>query len=369
MSDSYKTAIFVIPTYRGGGAERVMLGIAARLHEMGHPVLVAGLLESGQIEADASVPSVGLGCRRVADAVLPLARLIRENQAKVVVSTLKHVSAMVAIVQALHRGRFRHIVRVANTYSAELSAIGTVGKLAWRSGLKACHRFAEWSICVSEGVRSDLVTNFGVDPRTCMVIPNPVDVVQINALAGKAGLPPQFGDANRKLLLSVGRLSAQKDFDCLLSAFELVLREIEPTCLLAIIGDGPERKRLEARIASHHLAGRVHLLGWIDNPYPIYDAADAFVLSSRFEGMPNVILEALAFGLPVVSTDCSSGPREILTDERLGRLVPVGDPPAMAQAIGLALGEQKSSFRREYVSRHFAPDAAARMYENAIFRV
>jgi len=136
---------------------------------------------------------------------------------------------------------------------------------------------------------------------------------------------------------------------------------------LVILGEGPERTRLEELIREQDLATAVHLKGWVSNPYPYYRAADAFALSSDFEGMPNVILEALAFDLPVVSTDCPSGPREILTSPDLGYLVPCGNEISFAAALIQALRQKKVGTRRAHVMRRFGAAEVVSQYDEVIF--
>lgn len=343
-----------------------MRGVAKEICTTGQSVLVVALLESDGYTVRDGVPSIGLGCARVSGAIFILRRLIRRRQAAVVVSTLKHVTLMVAVVQLFSWLKFRHIARVANTYSRELARVSSYKRIIWKGALALCHRLVHRNICVSLGVESDLVFNFGVSRQRCIAIPNPVDTRRLGALADADSAFVQRISASGKIVLSVGRLTPQKDFEALIKAFHVVVNKWYSACSLVIVGEGPERRGLESLIENLGLRDKVHLLGWIDNPYPLYKASDVFVLSSRFEGLPNVILEALAFGLPVVSTDCESGPREILVDKYLGELVPVGDLDSLAQAMRDALHKNKDPRRSEYISERFAPSAIVHMYERAI---
>lgn len=367
MSSSYEPIIFVLPTFDGGGAERVTIKVASALHQAGHAVVIVGLLENTAAAADATAPQrVGLACARVSDAIFPLLRLIRSIKARTVVSTLKHVTIMVAVVHMLTGYGFRHVIRVANTYSRELARFSGLRRFIWTKALAFCHRPAHRNICVSAGVRSDLISRFGIREGRCFLIANPVDLARLDELSNAHNSLLERFDRRNKLILSVGRLTSQKDFAFLIEAFNVLVNSDAPACELLIVGEGPEREKLEALVDALNLRGKVHLMGWQENPYPFYKAADVFALSSRFEGMPNVILEALAFGLPVVSTDCESGPREILVERYLGQLVSIGESLAMTQALRVALEENKESRRREYIAQRFAPGAIARMYEHAI---
>jgi glycosyltransferase involved in cell wall biosynthesis len=137
------------------------------------------------------------------------------------------------------------------------------------------------------------------------------------------------------VLVAVGRLHEQKDFQTLLRAFALV--RARRSARLIILGEGPERPALEAGVAKLGLTEDVDLPGFVPNPYAFMAGASQFVLSSRYEGLPTVLIEAMACGCPVVSTDCPSGPGEILDNGKYGRLVPVGDAAALAEAMEATL--------------------------------
>jgi glycosyltransferase involved in cell wall biosynthesis len=199
-----------------------------------------------------------------------------------------------------------------------------------------------------------------------VVIPNPVDVEGVTEQAGRPApsLPPAVEGAAIRFL-AVGRLEPQKDHATLLRAFAL-LRARGVDAALVLAGDGSRRAALAGLAAELGVADRVALVGFVDNPYPLYRWATALVLSSRFEGSPNVVLEALALGVPVVSTDCPHGPSEILTAPWLGRLVAVGEPPALAEAmaeLGSDPGGPDEAARRiDHVRAHHDLPAVARSY-------
>jgi len=146
-------------------------------------------------------------------------------------------------------------------------------------------------------------------------------------------------EQDARILVTVGRLVDLKDHVTLINAFAKVREDIDVR--LYIIGDGPNRKKLERLGQTLGLADDIRFLGWQRNPFALLKQADAFVLSSRFEGFGNVIVEAMACGLPVISTDCPSGPHEILEGGETGVLVPVGDVDALAQAITAMLSNRQ----------------------------
>jgi len=203
--------------------------------------------------------------------------------------------------------------------------------------LRVGYPFADRIVAVSRGVADDLAAITGLRPERIRVVYNPVVFDRI-ATAGSAAVEhPWLAAKTGPVLVALGRLVDQKDFVTLIRAVARLAEE----CRLVILGEGPARPRLEALVGDLGMAGRVDLPGYVDNPYPAMRAADAFVLSSRWEGLPTVLIEALAFDTPIVATDCPSGPREILDDGTWGRLVPPGDPVALAAAISAALVEPR----------------------------
>jgi glycosyltransferase involved in cell wall biosynthesis len=190
---------------------------------------------------------------------------------------------------------------------------------------------ADMIVAVSEGVREDIAALTGLDHKRIIVIPNPVVTPELLAQADKPLIHPWFQAAEPPVILGVGRLTRQKDFPTLLQAFAEVRKRI--SCRLVVLGEGRDRNKLEALASTLGIENDIALPGFVANPYPYMVNARVFVLSSAWEGSPNVLTEALALGMPVVATDCPSGPREILQNGRHGRLVPPGRPGAMAKAI------------------------------------
>jgi glycosyltransferase involved in cell wall biosynthesis len=191
-------------------------------------------------------------------------------------------------------------------------------------------------VVVSQGVRDDMVQVTGVPRRHITVIYNPSVVgAEIQEKANEPLDHPWFEPGQPPVLVAVGRLQQQKDYPMLLQAFAQVRRS-QPARLL-ILGEGRERPMLEALIKELNLEDDVGLPGFVMNPYAYIARASLFVLSSRWEGLPTVLIEALCCGTPAVSTDCPSGPREILRKGKYGTLTPVGDAAAFAQAIAAAL--------------------------------
>jgi glycosyltransferase involved in cell wall biosynthesis len=197
--------------------------------------------------------------------------------------------------------------------------------------VRAFYSRADVVAAVSDGAAADLARTAELPRERVLTLYNPVDVERVQALAREPCEHPWLAPGEPPLILAVGRLKPEKDYPTLLRAFDRV-RAKRPARLL-ILGEGAQRRALEARVLELGLDDVVELPGFVRNPYAYMARASAFVLSSTWEGLPTVLTEALACGCPVVSTDCRSGPRELLDGGTWGRLVEVGDATALAQAL------------------------------------
>jgi glycosyltransferase involved in cell wall biosynthesis len=196
------------------------------------------------------------------------------------------------------------------------------------------------------------------------VIYNPVFTPDLLHKAQEPVDHPWFAPAGLPVILGVGRLAEQKDFFTLIRAFALV-RQHRPARLI-IVGEGPDRPGLEALARELGVADDVSLPGFSTNPYAYMRQADVFVLSSLFEGLPAVLVEALAVGVPIVSTRCPHGPEEILQDGICGPLVPVGDAAAMADAICATLDAPLPAHVLQERARAFALDTIVEQYKKVL---
>jgi glycosyltransferase involved in cell wall biosynthesis len=208
---------------------------------------------------------------------------------------------------------------------------------------------------VSEGVKDDLARAGRLSLEQIRVVPNPVVTSELFEMAAVPIDHPWFVEGAPPVILGIGRLTTQKDFGTLIRAFAEVRGQREAR--LMILGEGSERPALERLARELGVRDDVVLPGFVDNPFAFLKRAALFVLSSTYEGLPGVLIQALACGTPVVSTDCDSGPREILDGGRLGILVPVGDLDALANGIREALDHPRTRTPADVLGRF--TDAAA----------
>jgi glycosyltransferase involved in cell wall biosynthesis len=283
-----------------------------------------------------------------------LARYLRRERPDAVVSCLSHVNLVTVAAARLVRSHATVMVTQHNQLSATAPRKTTRRGRAMPRLLRFGFRFADRIVAVSDGVADDLATTIGIARSRIDVVYNPIDFARLRQAAQEPATADwPTGDGTK--LLAVGRLTEQKDFANLLRA----LRSL-PGARLLILGDGEDRTALATLAADLGVADRVRLAGFVDNPFPLFPASDVFVLSSRWEGLPTVLIEALALAPRVVATDCPSGPREILDDGRWGRLVPVGDAAALAEAIAAERALPPRD-RREALTR-YDRDTATRRY-------
>ncbi len=223
------------------------------------------------------------------------------------------------------------ILRVGTTFSERNKNRNIIKKIFSRLVLKRNIKLINKIITVSRGVAEDIIRLTKVPKEKVYILPNPTIVPEIFDMAKEEINHSWFKRKDLFKILGVGGFRRSKDFPTLIRAFDIVRKKL--SARLIILGDGRQRKKIESVINKLNLKDYVWLPGFKENPYPFMEKSDIFVLSSKWEGCPNVLIESMAFGTPVVSTDCPSGPREILSDGKYGILVPVGDEKKLADAI------------------------------------
>lgn len=327
---SQRIALF-LPSLDGGGAERAMLDIATGLARAGQPVDLLLVKARGPYLdlLPEGVCLIDLNARRTLTALLSLLRYLRREHPRVLIATLPHANVIALLAKRLCAGRLPVIARRANTFTTEYTHAGFKDRMTLRLE-KYLLPSANAVVALSHGMADDLKRSTPRVAPLVQLIHNPVVWPDH---ADKAGMPVNhtwFGE-DLPVILSVGRLVTQKGHATLLRAFAALLQS--RPARLVVLGEGPERRSLMDLARNMAIAHAVDFPGFQPNPFASMAKASVVVLSSSYEGFPNTLVQAMACGTPVVSTNCPSGPSEILEDGQWGRLVPVDDPPALAKAM------------------------------------
>lgn len=269
---------------------------------------------------------------RRAHAALCIAHYINHARPDILLAAQTHSqSAPLFVANRLARQRPLIIYREPISFSTCQPTV--------KRALLYAYQHADHIIAVSHSLAENLINHAGVPEGKITAIQNPTITTKVLNMAMENPAHPWLNNPQISVVLAAGRLVPDKNFHILLQAFAYLHRK-EPATRLIILGEGPERRSLEAATRRLGIAEKIFMPGWLPNPYAMMANANLFTISSKAEGFPNVLAEALACGCPVVSTDCLTGPREILDNGRYGRLVPVGDPEALANAMQAALQEQ-----------------------------
>jgi glycosyltransferase involved in cell wall biosynthesis len=360
----YRLALF-LPGLEGGGAERIMLNLARGFVAQGLKVDLVLVRAEGPYlsQVPPQVRVVSLGNRRLLLSIPKLIRYMQQERPVAILCGEDDVNVVTLWVKRLTGVSTRVIVSVHNTLSR---AAKNTSRLKTRLAPYLARWFYPWAdgiVAVSQGVAKDLA-HLGLPSECIQVIYNPVVTPEllekIQAPLDRAWFSPN----QPPVILGVGRLEKQKDFPTLIRAFAQLQQQIPAR--LMILGEGSERPDLETLVKELKLTEVVALPGFIANPYAYMARAAVCVLSSRWEGLPTVIIEAMAGGTPVVSTNCESGPAEILANGQYGKLVAVGDIEGMAEAIASTLREPQDTNLVRQRAMEFSLERAVAQYKKVL---
>lgn len=339
----------IVPDLRVGGAERVAVNLANGFLARGYAVDVVALSAFGPLLSALhnDVRVVDLGTVRLRWALLPLVRYFRSARPSAVLGSMWPLTALLVVARAVSRLSFRLVLSEHCTWSQSELLPRPFMKTLIRTSMRYAFPKADGIVSVSKGAADDLA-NFGAIRRSSVsVIYNPIVGARLNTTALAPAEPAGWCTASQCRILAVGSLKEIKDYPTLLRAFRKLRERVDAKLL--ILGDGQCRASLEAQCIELAIADSVFMPGSVLDPTPYFAHADLHVLSSTSEGLGNVIVEAMAVGTPVVSTDCEYGPREILAEGKFGPLVPVGDADALCAAMAASLNsvhDRESLMRR-----------------------
>ncbi len=355
-----------VPNLVGGGAERSTVQIANGLQKRGYRVDLVLLYRKGPYldEVSQGVRIVDLGVSRARYAILPLARYIEREQPDLAISIL--LNFLLVISNGIASKKTKIILSERSTFSAMRGAAKTLsGKLSFSL---ACfvYRRADGVVAVSRASANDLLALGMVDRAQMHVIYNPVISDRVIAMQEEEPAVGWLREKETSVVLTAGRLSPEKDHASLIRAFAALK---DTTARLVILGEGSERSSVEALIREFDLDNRVALPGFVENPYACMAHADLFVLSSKFEGLPGVLIQAMSCGVTPVATDSPGGTAEILENGRWGYLVPVSDVDALCQGIEKGLQNPIDPVLLRARAEIFSEKASIDAYERLIEEV
>ncbi len=366
MLTAAKSISIVLPDLRGGGAERVALNLANGFARRGYVVEMVLLSATGTFLADLDpdIRIVDFKARRLRDALFPLVRHLRIRRPDALLAFMWPLTVIALWAKWLARSKTRVVVAEHTTWSRDEIVCSVFARWLVRNTMRYSFPSANAVVAVSLGAADDLASFTNLDRAAIRVIYNPV-----------VGIPPNFSDelhapekwwsGTHLRILAVGALKPIKDYDTLLDAFVILRQQVNARLL--ILGEGNCRAKLEEKLIHFGLEGSVFMPGFVKDLAPYYKRADLHVLSSTGEGFGNVLVEALEAGTPVVSTDCQSGPREILLNGKFGSLVPVGDADALAKAMSIALFSTHDAELLKSRALDFSIEKAVNKYIDLLF--
>ena len=331
--------MFFLPSLGGGGAERTVIQLANSFAEQGLKIHLGVCDLNGDkakllSEVSSKIELVNFNCGRVMNSITPLKLKMKAEQYDCLVATQTHTNIVAGIAKKLAGVATRLIFREVSTPSKNMKLQG-IAKFVLKTLVNWTYPMAQQVVCVSKGVEADFREYYGYKNNNLSTIYNPVlDDAYFEKL--KAPVTHRFFNNDHKVILAVGRLTEAKNFGFLIRSFK-ALHNQHPETRLLILGEGELRAEFEALVVDLGLKDVVDLPGFDANPYAYFKYASLFVLSSNWEGLPGVLIQALASKVKVVSTNCPSGPMEILENSKFGLLVECNDQAGLTQAMQQAI--------------------------------
>jgi glycosyltransferase involved in cell wall biosynthesis len=360
-----RLAVF-IPFSFGRGVERVNVTLAQALAARGVEVDVVAANSKGPYfdELNGKTRLVDLGVGKTVLSLPGLIGYLRGNRPKAILSAPDSGSLVALWARRLAGVDCRSVVATHAVLSRSLGQKSWLNRTLFRSLLHRTYRQADAVVAVSEQAADDLASLSQLPRADIQVIANPVVTDELERAAGEPAGHPWLENSDLPVILSVGRLNKEKNYEALISAFAKLRARCEAR--LIILGDGDEREALGACASELGVAEDVDLPGFVDNPYAFMAKADLLALSSHYEALPTVLIEAMACGCPVVAVDCPGGVREIVDHGRYGRLAPIGDADALADAMRATLETPPDPTLLKERSRDFHVDRIAERYRQVL---
>lgn len=355
MRSESRETFFFLPDFTAGGAERATIRVANELVARGCKVTLLVLKARGPLreEVSSELPCIELGVDSLPRSLPSLYRALRRHPTAIVFAVMMQPSFVMLLLKATLLRRLKVIPIEHSCFTSWRERLGRPKFLSYRLLYSVLYRWADAVVCVGREMMKEMKAVLPAPARSRIVtIYNPIVSHELDGRA-EAEEGPGAIESGRPTIVFAGRLSREKNVGFLI---EVVRRLIDDgaSCELQIVGDGPERERLEGHVARRGLRGHVRFIGHTANPYPLIAKADVLALCSVAEGFPTVLVEALYLGTPVVATACRTGPREIISDARLGRVTEEGDIEGYADALRgvLRRGGIDADYMRSYAARY-----------------
>lgn len=361
MSNQGIKISLILPGLAGGGAEKVMLLLAKGFAEKGFNVDLIVCKATGHLmnSVPEGVNFINLEAKRIVFAFPSLIKFLYGSDTDIIFSSLKPVNILTVLSKKLLFLQAKVGIVEHSTLSERiLNAKKIKDKFVIPFLMKWTYKFADQIICVSKGVADDLSATLSLDRSSIEVIYNPVID---NELVEKSNEPitHKWFEQGTPVIIGMGRLIEEKNFPLLIRSFSMVRERIESK--LMILGEGEKKAEIKKLISDLKITQDVDLIGFVENPYKYLKNANLFVLSSNVEGLPTALIEAMACGTPVISTDCPSGPREILENGKFGALIKMNSHEELSEKMCECL-ENTKCVNKQWNSEKYSVDNAVNRY-------
>ena len=349
-----------------GGAEKVVVHLANYFALKGMEVTLLTVSKGNDFKKLIN-PQINLIClneHKIVNAIPPLIKFVKTNNIDNFVANIWPLTIVSSCIRLVSKKTKLLFIEHCNL-SEEFRNRSFIFRFAQNTSIMLFYSFAHEVIAVSAGVKEDLEKK-GVKKSKVSVIYNPLEDLKGSKKMESTKNIEKWINSKDKKLISVGELKKQKNFPNLIKAIGVFQKKYSVKLKLLILGDGPERKNIEEEITKQELEEIFFLPGWVNDPVPYLYLADLFVLPSDYEGFGVVITEALSTGLNVVSTNCKSGPSEILKDGELGYLCEVNDPDDLAKSINEALNNPLDKDKLIARAYDFSIENIGKLYEEKL---
>lgn len=358
-----KKILIILPNLGGGGAEKMRIHLANYWLSKDYDVELVLINEQESIlseQLSSQIKVVHLACDRFYKSLIPLARYFRHSDASVILSAMWPLTVITILAKIISLRKIPLVFSEHSILSKSFAHKNKIHNFLMRLSMRLLYPLAHSRIGVSHGVVKEIAKMSNMHLSKFHVIHNPAYLDKDNFLVEKL-------TDNSKVIITAGSFKEVKNHQLLIKAFSQYLKKYKIKTKLYILGDGKLRKEYELLIDSLGLKDFIVMPGYVSNPSSYFRSSDLFVLSSNHEGLGNVIIEALGCGLPVVSTDCESGPREILADGKYGSLVPVNNVQKLSESMFNSIMSQHDINALKLRAKDFSVEKIGDKYLEVLF--